>query len=92
MIRRTLFAIAGSAMMMTAQAQVDSTTTTTTTTTSNAHGRVYHINPIVDIPIAAAGIGWTLYGFSEIYGRDKIPEAKILALDKNNINKFDRPV
>ncbi|RYY58901.1 MAG: phosphatase PAP2 family protein [Chitinophagaceae bacterium] len=53
---------------------------------------VYHIKTAVDLPIALAGTAWTLYGFSKIYGRDEIPEAKILALDKNNINKFDRPV
>ncbi|RYY55324.1 MAG: phosphatase PAP2 family protein [Chitinophagaceae bacterium] len=56
------------------------------------HGKVYHIKPAVDIPIAVAGTAWTLYGFSKIYGRDAVSEAEILALDRNDINKFDRPV
>lgn len=56
------------------------------------HGKVYHINPVVDIPVAVAGTAWTLYGFSKIYGRDPVSEAEIMALDKNRINKFDRPV
>lgn len=54
--------------------------------------QVYHIKPIVDLPIALAGTAWTLYGFSKIYGRDQVPESRILALDKQDINKFDRPV
>ena len=53
---------------------------------------VYNIKPWLDVPLALAGTGWTLYGFSKIYGRDEVPEADILALDRNNVNKFDRPV
>lgn len=46
----------------------------------------------IDIPIAAAGTAWTLYGFSKIYGRDPSSAAEVLALDRNNVNSFDRPI
>ncbi len=52
---------------------------------------VYKIKYGIDVPITLAGIGWTLYGFSKIYGRDKVPEAEILALDPNDVNSLDRP-
>jgi hypothetical protein len=36
--------------------------------------------------------GWSLYGMSIIYGRDAVPESEILALNKNDLNRFDRPI
>lgn len=54
-------------------------------------GEVYKIKPAVDIPITAATTAYTLWGFSKIYGRDKTPADRILALDYNDINKLDRP-
>ncbi len=53
-------------------------------------GEVYKIRPGLDIPIAAVGTGWTLYGFSQIYSKERSSEAKILSLNKNNIPKIDR--
>jgi len=55
-------------------------------------GQVYHVKNFVDIPLTAAGIGYSLYGFSIIYGRDEIDPNEIMALDRNNINRFDRPI
>ncbi|HMI79439.1 MAG TPA: phosphatase PAP2 family protein [Ferruginibacter sp.] len=51
---------------------------------------VYNIRPWVDIPVTVVFAGLTLRGFSVIYGRDQVPEEEILALNTNNINKFDR--
>jgi len=53
---------------------------------------VYKIKPWLDIPLTAAFDAWSFYGMSVIYGRDAIPEAEILLLDKNNVNRFDRPI
>jgi membrane-associated phospholipid phosphatase len=53
---------------------------------------VYRIKNGIDIPLTVAGDAWSLYGMSVIYNRDSIPASEILALDRNDINKFDRPV
>jgi len=52
----------------------------------------YKIKPWLDIPLAVAFDAWSFYGMSVIYGRDAIPVAEILGLDKNNVNSFDRPI
>ncbi len=54
--------------------------------------QVYRTKNIVDIPVTVAGTAWTLFAFTKIYGRDKPGDAEILALDRNNVNSFDRPV
>jgi membrane-associated phospholipid phosphatase len=56
----------------------------------NTNQKVYNIKPIIDLPLTAAAMGMSLYGMSVIYGRDRVPEAEILALNPNNINSFDR--
>jgi membrane-associated phospholipid phosphatase len=56
----------------------------------NASGEVYKIKAKVDIPITLAAAGFTLFGFSKIYSRDKIPESEILALRPENVNSIDR--
>jgi membrane-associated phospholipid phosphatase len=43
-----------------------------------------------DIPVFTANGAWTLYTFSKIYYKDRSPEADVLALDRNNVNGFDR--
>lgn len=53
--------------------------------------KVYKMKYGLDIPVAVAGTAWTLYGFSKIYGRDKVPQAEILALDPQDVNSIDRP-
>jgi len=53
---------------------------------------VYKIRPWIDIPVTLIGDGLSLNGMRIIYGRDTIPQSEILTLDKNNINRFDRPI
>lgn len=50
------------------------------------------IEPWVDIPLTLALDGYSLYGMGVIYSRPVQPQATILSLDKNNINKLDRRV
>lgn len=59
---------------------------------STSSGDVYNIKPGLDIPLTILLDGWSIYGMSVIYGRDRTPESEILALNKNNINSFDRPI
>jgi len=73
------------------------TVTTTSTTAAPALGlernvsdEVYIIKPGLDIPLTLLLDGWSIYGMSVIYGRERTPEAEILGLNKNNINRFDR--
>lgn len=68
--------------------QLDSTIVAEQTRINN--GPVYKMKYGLDIPIAVAGTAWTLYGFSKIYGRDKVPEAEINALDPADLNSIDR--
>ena len=51
---------------------------------------VYKLKPGVDIPVFAVGAGWSAYAFTKIYNKEHSTEEDILALDKNNINWFDR--
>lgn len=53
---------------------------------------VYKIKPWVDIPLTVATVGYSLYGMSVIYGRDKIPQSEIDGLKREDVNKFDRSV
>lgn len=53
---------------------------------------VYKIKPWIDIPATLVLDGLSLNGMRVIYGRDPLTEAEVLALDKNNINSFDRPI
>lgn len=51
---------------------------------------IYKLKPAVDVPITAIGTGWSLYAFTKIYSKEGSSPEQIAALDKNNINKFDR--
>lgn len=51
---------------------------------------VYKLNPAVDIPITAVGTAWSLYAFTKIYSKDESSGEKILSLNKNDVNGFDR--
>ena len=53
---------------------------------------VYKIKPWIDIPATIVLAGVSVNGFRVIYGRDTIPTATVLALNKNDVNRFDRPV
>lgn len=61
-------------------------------TKSDKKNTVYKIKPWVDIPVTVAFAGYTVYSMGIIYSRDKVPEAEILALNRNDVNSFDRPV
>ncbi len=52
---------------------------------------IYKLKAASDIPVTAIGTGWSLYAFTKIYSKDRSSEEKILSLDKNDINSFDRP-
>ena len=51
---------------------------------------VYRLKPAVDIPVTAAGAGWSIYAFSKIYDKDPSSAEHILSLRKEDINGFDR--
>jgi len=51
---------------------------------------VYKLKPAVDIPLFVANAAWCSYTFSKIYSKDAPGEEKILSLDINDINWFDR--
>jgi len=51
---------------------------------------VYTINPAVDIPIIAAGTGFTLYATTQIYTKGASTEEQINNLNTADINAFDR--
>jgi membrane-associated phospholipid phosphatase len=62
-------------------------TTEENTATSD---EVYRLKPAVDIPLFAINTGWSLYAFTKIYNKDPSTAEQILALDKSDINSFDR--
>ena len=51
---------------------------------------VYDLKPAIDIPVFVTGAGWSAYAFTKIYSKDRSSIDKILSLDKNDINGFDR--
>lgn len=53
---------------------------------------MYNIKPWIDIPATVVFAGVSVNGFRVIYGRDTISTATVLALNKNDVNSFDRPV
>ena len=52
--------------------------------------QVYKLKPAVDLPVFAVGAGWSAYAFTKIYSKDPSTEEKILSLDVDDINGFDR--
>ncbi len=52
--------------------------------------QIYKLSPAVDIPIIAIGTTWSLYAFTKIYIKTPPTETEVLALNKNNVNAFDR--
>lgn len=50
----------------------------------------YKLKPAVDIPLFAINAAWSGYAFTKIYSKDRSSEEKILRLDQNDINGFDR--
>lgn len=59
-------------------------------THTKTNNKVYKLKPGVDIPVFAVGAGWSAYAFTKIYSKEHSTEEQVLALDKNDINWFDR--
>jgi membrane-associated phospholipid phosphatase len=53
---------------------------------------MYNIKPWIDIPATVVFAGVSVNGFRIIYGRDSISADKVLSLNRNDVNSFDRPV
>jgi len=53
-------------------------------------GKVYQLNSSVDIPLTAVGAGWSIYCMTKVYNKAPSTYEQILALNKNNVNAFDR--
>ena len=51
---------------------------------------VYKLNYGADIPVTATGTIWSLYAFTKIYNKDASSDEAVLALDRSNVNGFDR--
>jgi membrane-associated phospholipid phosphatase len=54
--------------------------------------RPFNFNKKWEIPLTVALVAWPIYGTSKIYNRDDVPVAEVMALNINDINKFDRPI
>ena len=52
--------------------------------------QVYNYNNKIDIPITSVAAGISIFNFTQIYSKDRSSEESILALDANEVNKFDR--
>ena len=52
--------------------------------------KIYHLKPIVDIPITAICGGFSGFAFTKIYSKDPSTEDQIRNLKKSNIPAFDR--
>ncbi|MDX5418159.1 MAG: phosphatase PAP2 family protein [Hymenobacteraceae bacterium] len=50
----------------------------------------YKLNPKVDIPVTAAGIGLSYYGLTLMQDKDGLTEEEVANLNKNDVNSFDR--
>ena len=50
----------------------------------------YKLKPAIDIPLTVVGAGLSGYGFYLISEKDGTSEAKVLSLDQDDINSFDR--
>ena len=52
--------------------------------------KVYHLNYYVDLPLTTVGIATAFWGFSVVDKKPVLDSLSIIALDANNINRFDR--
>jgi membrane-associated phospholipid phosphatase len=55
-----------------------------------ADGEVYKLKNKVDVPLTLIGTGWSIFAFTKIYSKDPSTTAEITALNKDDINGFDR--
>ncbi|MEH6537574.1 MAG: phosphatase PAP2 family protein [Psychroserpens sp.] len=56
----------------------------------NEKQQVYNYNKKFDIPLTSAAAAISIFNFTQIYSKDRSSETSILALDVNDVNKFDR--
>jgi hypothetical protein len=68
----------------------DTASTTATQPKHQNHKGVYHLKPVVDIPLTAVTAGWSAFAFTKIYSKPPSTLEQINALDKNDIPKIDR--
>jgi len=52
--------------------------------------KVYKVNLRIDVPVTAVAIGTSLWGFAIVNNKSPLDSLSIIALDANDINKFDR--
>lgn len=52
--------------------------------------RMYHLNLKVDVPLTVVALGATYFGFESINAKDRVTNAELYALDKNDIPGIDR--
>lgn len=64
--------------------------TDSTTAESSSSPSPYTTRFAVDGPVIGAGLGLTYLGFRMVQNKDPLTEAEVLALDKNDVNAFDR--
>jgi hypothetical protein len=62
----------------------------TDSTSAELSSSPYTTRFAVDGPIIGAGFGLTYLGFRMVQNKDPLTEAEVLALDKNDVNGFDR--
>ena len=52
--------------------------------------QVYNYNNKLDIPLTSVAAAISMFNFTQIYSKDRSTEEEILALDKNDVNRFDQ--
>ena len=52
--------------------------------------QVYNYNNKFDIPLTSITAAITIFNFTQIYTKDRTPEEEILALNREDVNRFDR--
>jgi membrane-associated phospholipid phosphatase len=52
--------------------------------------KVYKVNLRIDIPVTAVAIGTSLWGFATVNKKSPLDSLSIIALDANDVNRFDR--
>jgi len=56
----------------------------------NLKQKVYTVNYRIDIPVTTVTIATSLWGFATVNNKSPVDSLSIIALDANDINKFDR--
>ncbi len=97
-----LILLIGSFLASGVQAQNDSTVLVDSSFTMQARAdvvmdvqendppEIYKLKPKIDIPLTLITGGWSGYAFTKIYSKDPSTTQQILALNKDDINGFDR--